>query len=145
MHDHRVVRGSTYALPIVPPSVAEEAAEKKAQAEERGRRKLADLRQSTQAGSRADVPPVAGRLHSEVSLGRRHRRLALGRHSHLLAPLPQIQTETYMEALSDRPPELDMSVQTEAAMDRPPAPLFVPAPVRPRFSSCSPLRLERTL
>jgi hypothetical protein len=44
--------------------------------------------------------------------------------------LPQIQTETYLETLSDRAPEEEAGVQTEAAMNRPPAPLFVPAPVR---------------
>ena len=43
---------------------------------------------------------------------------------------PQIQTETYLETLSDRAPEEEAGVQTEAALNRPPAPLFVPAPVR---------------
>ncbi len=41
----------------------------------------------------------------------------------------QIQTETYLEVLTDRAPEEEMGVQTEALKDVPTAPLFVPAPV----------------
>ena len=41
----------------------------------------------------------------------------------------QIQTETYLEVLTDRAPEEEIGVQTEARMDVPTAPLFVPAPV----------------
>eukprot|EP01006_Ploeotia_vitrea_P040287 TRINITY_DN66418_c4_g3_i1.p1 TRINITY_DN66418_c4_g3~~TRINITY_DN66418_c4_g3_i1.p1 ORF type:complete len:377 (-),score=200.31 TRINITY_DN66418_c4_g3_i1:95-1183(-) len=48
--------------------------------------------------------PVSGRMHMSV------------------------QTENYMEELTDRPPESDMSTQTEAALDRPLSPLFVPKP-----------------
>ena len=48
-------------------------------------------------------PPVEGRAHSEV------------------------QTETFLEELTDRPVEVDADTQTEAFQDRPPSPLFVPA------------------
>ena len=60
-------------------------------------------------------------------------------HPLLFPPLPhsffyhythiQIQTETYLEVLTDRAPEEEIGVQTEARMDVPTAPLFVPAPV----------------
>ena len=52
-----------------------------------------------------EVAPVSGRAHSEI------------------------QTETYLEVLADRAPEEECGVQTDAALNRPPAPLFVPAPV----------------
>lgn len=37
------------------------------------------------------------------------------------------QTEEFLEELTDRPAEATMETQTEAFMDRPPSPLFVPA------------------
>ena len=50
-----------------------------------------------------DVEPVAGRAHIEV------------------------QTELYLEELTDRVEETDQSVQTDPFLDRPPEPLFIPA------------------
>jgi hypothetical protein len=38
-----------------------------------------------------------------------------------------IQTELYLEELSDRVEEVDVDVQTDAFLDRPPSPLFIPA------------------
>lgn len=37
-----------------------------------------------------------------------------------------VQTETYLEELKDTVPEVEMSTQTDAFMDRPPTPLFIP-------------------
>jgi len=37
-----------------------------------------------------------------------------------------VQTDTYLEELTDEVPEMEMSTQTDAFMDRPPTPLFVP-------------------
>jgi len=39
----------------------------------------------------------------------------------------EVQTETFLEELSDRPPETETATQTEAFLERPPSPLFVPA------------------
>lgn len=39
----------------------------------------------------------------------------------------EIQTEQYLEEISDRPVEKDMDTQTDPIADRPPSPLFVPA------------------
>lgn len=47
-------------------------------------------------------PPVEGRMHMDV------------------------QTDDFLEELTDRPVEVSMETQTEAFMDRPPSPLFVP-------------------
>jgi hypothetical protein len=38
-----------------------------------------------------------------------------------------VQTELYLEELSDRVEEADVEVQTDAFLDRPPSPMFVPA------------------
>lgn len=38
-----------------------------------------------------------------------------------------VQTELYLEELSDRVEEADIECQTDAFLDRPPTPLFVPA------------------
>jgi hypothetical protein len=38
-----------------------------------------------------------------------------------------VQTELYLEELSDRVEEADVDVQTDAFLDRPPSPMFVPA------------------
>lgn len=48
-------------------------------------------------------PPVEGRMHMDA------------------------QTEEFLEELTDRPVEVSIDTQTEAFMDRPPSPLFVPA------------------
>ncbi len=38
-----------------------------------------------------------------------------------------IQTDVYLEELADTVPESDVTTQTDAFLDRPPTPLFVPA------------------
>jgi len=37
-----------------------------------------------------------------------------------------VQTENFLEEISDRPAELDQDTQTDAFMDRPPSPLYIP-------------------
>ena len=39
----------------------------------------------------------------------------------------QVQTELYLEEITDRVEEADNQTQTDAFLDRPPTPLFVPA------------------
>ena len=38
-----------------------------------------------------------------------------------------VQTELYLEELSDRVEEADVEIQTDAFLDRPPSPMFIPA------------------
>ena len=38
-----------------------------------------------------------------------------------------VQTELYLEELSDRVEEADQECQTDTFLDRPPSPLFIPA------------------
>jgi hypothetical protein len=70
----------------------------------RRRKALAKKRKRDDTAGRAGTPPpVVGRRHMDV------------------------QTETLLEELSDRVPEVEMGTQTEAFMDRPPTPLFMPS------------------
>lgn len=39
----------------------------------------------------------------------------------------EIQTDVYLEEISDRPKEKDMDTQTDPFLDRPPTPKFIPA------------------
>lgn len=39
----------------------------------------------------------------------------------------EIQTEVYLEEITDRIKEIDMETQTDPFVDRPPTPIFVPA------------------
>ena len=66
------------------------------------RRKIAAKRAKDQLRPRSP-DPVEGRKHIDV------------------------QTELYLEELSDRVEEADVECQTDAFLDRPPTPLFVPA------------------
>jgi radial spoke head protein 3 len=113
MSDRRIVRGNTYAAPVVPPSMAQEIERKAKEDEERQRRRRA-LQQSGGAENRRGGMTMGGRPYTpEPVPGRSHAEL---------------QTETFLEVISDRPPEFEMGVQTEALQDRPPTPLFVPRP-----------------
>lgn len=105
MWDKRVVRGNTYAAQVLPWSAQTELAiaEKEAQ---RQRKKIAtqQLKNGENEGRRRPATPEAvdGREHIEV------------------------QTETYLEELTDKVEENTVDTQTDPMMDRPPSPLFVP-------------------
>jgi hypothetical protein len=66
------------------------------------RREVAKRRAKQQLRVRSPEP-VEGRKHTDV------------------------QTELYLEELSDRIEEADVECQTDAFLDRPPSPMFVPA------------------
>lgn len=101
MYDRRVIRGNTYALNMLPATSQPDPIEIQRQQEER-KRALARRRAKEQA-RRHTPEPIEGRKH-----------------------IP-IQTELYLEELSDRVEEVDVDVQTDAFLDRPPSPLFIPA------------------
>ncbi|XP_010121165.1 PREDICTED: radial spoke head protein 3 homolog, partial [Chlamydotis macqueenii] len=101
MYDRRVVRGNTYALQLPPVSTQPSPLEIQRQREAR-KRALARKRAKEQAQPRTPEP-VEGREHV------------------------QVQTELYLEEISDRIIEVDIECQTDAFLDRPPTPLFVPA------------------
>ncbi|KAJ3090020.1 Radial spoke head protein 3 [Quaeritorhiza haematococci] len=103
MYDRRIYRGNTYASPVIPlyaqpdPVELERQREKKRRA--RAKKRLKFLQQQ-----RANLTPepVQGRKHIEV------------------------QTELYLEELSDKVPEAIAATQTDAFLDRAPSPLYIP-------------------
>ncbi|XP_033635502.1 radial spoke head protein 3 homolog B-like [Asterias rubens] len=101
MYDRRIVRGNTYAQHTLPATAQPDPIEIQRQQEVR-RRKIAAKRAKDQLRPRSP-DPVEGRKHIDV------------------------QTELYLEELSDRVEEADIECQTDAFLDRPPTPLFVPA------------------
>lgn len=103
MWDRRVVRGNTYAAHVLPAAQAERIMQEKEREE---KKKQASMRRQQQQAidvARSKTPePVEGRLHMEI------------------------QTEQYLEEILDRPIEKEADSQTDAFMDRPPSPVFVP-------------------
>jgi hypothetical protein len=102
MYDRRVVRGNTYGAQVVTQNASRELERLRMENERAMKREVA--RRRIDASSRPRTPPpVAGRTHMDT------------------------MTDSYLEELSDRPVEVDANTQTEAFLDRPPSPLFVPA------------------
>lgn len=101
MYDRRVIRGNTYALPTGQVPGQPDPLELQRQQQAR-RRALARKRAQEQLKPRTPEP-VEGRKHVDI------------------------QTELYLEEIADRIVEVDMECQTDAFLDRPPTPLFIPA------------------
>ncbi|CAG9462406.1 unnamed protein product [Pedinophyceae sp. YPF-701] len=96
MFDRRVVRGNTYAAQIVPADVGSTM-------QKTGGSKAGGTKRRTVQPRMPGTPdPVEGRRHMDI------------------------QTDAYLEELTDIVPEEDVSTQTEAFIDRPPTPLFMP-------------------
>merc|ERR1719203_2531224 len=99
MNDRRVVRGNTYASLVAP---QQDMAEVQKQREAQRRR----LMRANQTKKRAGTPePVPGRKHMDI------------------------QTDSYLEELTDRTVEFEAETQTDFLLDRPPSPLFMPAKI----------------
>lgn len=99
MHDRRVVRGNTYASMVQP---APDMAEVQKQREAQRRR----LMRANKTTKRAGTPePVPGRKHMDI------------------------QTDSYLEELTERTVEFEAETQTDFLLDRPPSPLFMPAKI----------------
>ncbi|XP_033118105.1 radial spoke head protein 3 homolog [Anneissia japonica] len=101
MYDRRIVRGNTYAQHTLPASAQPDPIEMQRQQEIR-RRNIARKRAREQLKPKSPEP-LEGRKHIDV------------------------QTELYLEELSDRVEEADVDCQTDMFLDRPPTPLFIPA------------------
>lgn len=101
MYDRRVIRGNTYALNTLPASSQPDPVE--IQREQEARKRALARRRAKEQARRHTPEPVEGRKHIPV------------------------QTELYLEELSDRVEEVDVDVQTDAFLDRPPSPMFIPA------------------
>ncbi|NXT02069.1 RSPH3 protein, partial [Jacana jacana] len=105
MYDRRVVRGNTYALqalPVVCLLCSTQPSLLEIQRQREARRRALARKRAEQLQSRTPEP-VEGREHVHV------------------------QTELYLEEISDRIIEVDVECQTDAFLDRPATPLFIPA------------------
>ena len=99
--DPRVIRGNTYRQQAFPTaSDVDPVALQREQ--EAARRRRAQQRAKERARTRSPEP-VPGRVHMDV------------------------QTELYLEELTDRVEEADVATATDPFLDRPPSPLFIPA------------------
>jgi len=99
MHDRRVVRGNTYAALVQP---EQDMAEVQKQREAQRRR----LMRANQTKKRPGTPEaVPGRKHTDI------------------------QTDSYLEELTERTVEFEAETQTDFILDRPPSPLFMPAKI----------------
>uniref|UniRef100_UPI0037E89CEF radial spoke head protein 3 homolog n=1 Tax=Semicossyphus pulcher TaxID=241346 RepID=UPI0037E89CEF len=101
MYDRRVVRGNTYAQHIIPTTAQPDLAEVQRQQEIRSR---AIARKRAREQFRNGTP--------EALQGRKHI---------------DVQTELYLEELSDVTVAADIECQTDDFLDRPATPLFIPA------------------
>uniref|UniRef100_A0A3Q3VPX6 Uncharacterized protein n=1 Tax=Mola mola TaxID=94237 RepID=A0A3Q3VPX6_MOLML len=97
MYDRRVVRGSTYAQQKAQPSLAE------VQRQQEIRRRVLARKRAREQFRPTTPEAVQGRKHLEL------------------------QTELYLEELSDVIVTTDIECQTDAFLDRPASPLFIPA------------------
>ncbi|CAF1462364.1 unnamed protein product [Adineta ricciae] len=100
MYDRRVIRGNTYALHTLPAHAQPDPIEVQRQQEAK-RRAIARRKAREQIRTRTPEP-----VHDRRNV--------------------DVQTELYLEELSDRIEEADVDVQTDAFLDRPPSPLFIP-------------------
>lgn len=99
MYDRRVVRGNTYAALVQP---EQDMAEVQKQREAQRRR----LMRANQTKKRPGTPEaVPGRKHTDI------------------------QTDSYLEELTERTVEFEAETQTDFILDRPPSPLFMPAKI----------------
>lgn len=99
MNDKRVVKGSTYASLVQP---QQDMAEVQKQREAQRRR----LMRANQTKKQPEaVEAVMGRKHMDI------------------------QTDSYLEELTERTVEFEAETQTDFLLDRPPSPLFMPAKI----------------
>jgi len=101
MYDRRIVRGNTYAQTVLPANAQPDPIE--IQKEQEAKRRAIARRRAKEHLKPRTPDPVEGRKHIDV------------------------QTELYLEELTDRVEEADIETQTDAFLDRPPSPLFIPA------------------
>jgi len=100
MHDKRVVRGNTYASLVMPQQDNMQEVQKQREAQ---RRRLMRANQTKRRPGTPDA--VIGRKHMDM------------------------QTDSYLEELTERTVEFEAETQTDFLLDRPPSPLFMPAKV----------------
>ncbi len=102
MNDPRVIRGNTYGAKVVTTSMKREQEHQTNKSSQRINSE-GTSRKTREYSGRSTPPPVEGRSHMPI------------------------QTETFLEELTDKPIETDAETQTLPFMNRPVSPLFVVA------------------
>lgn len=109
MHDRRVYRGNTYATPVMSTTARAEQQMKESQNAQRRKQasqkaaSIKNRKQGESARRRLATPDaVEGRQHIEI------------------------QTDEYLEELTDKVESTQQETQTDLLMDRPPTPKFIP-------------------
>ncbi|BHF76311.1 Radial spoke head protein 3 [Sparganum proliferum] len=100
MYDRRVIRGNTFSRHFWPSNVKDRSDD--VSAHTKAKKDSRRLRKPTEVKP-LDPLPVEGRQHAEV------------------------QSELYLEELSDKVEETETDCQTDPFLDRPPSPLFIPS------------------
>ncbi|NXO89494.1 RSPH3 protein, partial [Certhia brachydactyla] len=103
MVDPRVVRGNVLSVRPPPPQSTEPLSTLEVKRQRRAQKQLLARKLTQEEIQRRTPEPVKGREHVYV------------------------QTELYLEEISDRIIEIDGECQTDDFLDRPPTPLFIPA------------------
>eukprot|EP00929_Paragymnodinium_shiwhaense_P123960 TRINITY_DN985_c0_g3_i1.p1 TRINITY_DN985_c0_g3~~TRINITY_DN985_c0_g3_i1.p1 ORF type:complete len:478 (-),score=175.73 TRINITY_DN985_c0_g3_i1:135-1568(-) len=101
MNDRRVVRGNTYGSAVEP--------QKQPDAGEIAKQREAQRRRLARANQTKKRP-----ITPEATAGRKHM---------------DMQTDSYLEELTERAVEFEAETQTDFLLDRPPSPLFMPAKI----------------
>jgi len=99
MADPRIVRGNTYAAKVMTSSLKRE--QEALRYEKERRLKTDRLKRSGEVLRSSTPPPVEGRMHMDI------------------------QTDDFLEELTDRPIEVDVETQTQPFLDKPSEPLFI--------------------
>lgn len=107
MHDRRVVRGNTYAAQVMSLSTQSELQRAERDAEERRKQTM----KQGQKNSKNDGLGTKRSTTPDAVDGRKHM---------------DIQTEQYLEELTDAIEEVVQETQTDPMLDRPPTPVHVP-------------------
>ena len=108
MHDKRIARGSTHASMVIPAGNHPDALFLEKKKEQQRRAKMQqeeEARRQAEEYAQRDIKtpePLPGR----VNLG--------------------VETDPFVENLTDKPTEFEIGVQSDFYIDRPPTPLFVP-------------------
>ena len=102
MNDPRIVRGNTFAAKVMTNSLKREQDTLKTENDRRLKSEIAK-KKAINTNRTSTPPPIEGRVHMDI------------------------QTDDFLEELTDRPIEIDMDTQTQPFLDQPSSPLFVPA------------------
>ena len=114
MFDKRIQRGNTYAAMVIPAGTSHDTM----LAEKRQTQKAQSLQRRTFKSTAAKTPERVVPIYPNRDIPTPE---PVPGRQHLF-----VQTDEYIENLTDKPPTQEMGIATEFYLDRPPVPLFQP-------------------